>query len=123
MSAVMPHILSAEGLNKQVSEIKLLSVGAPISKKWNGPFFEKDGGDWGIIQWSTKILDLIFEGSVKSTDNAMKTLLGSSGYCRIAPACFEDDIPLDDVSHLDMIEKVAREIDLTSTIEWLKTNW
>jgi len=100
-----------------LEEILLLSVGTGEL-----PYFIKGARlDWGFAQWAKPIISLMMDGSMGVADYQCQQLLGKH-YHRVSPA-LATAIPLDDWRKRDELEDVAKNMDLSATIKWLKANW
>jgi patatin-like phospholipase/acyl hydrolase len=101
-----------------LGEIKLLSVGTGVSLQYVGG----ENLDWGDAQWIKPILSVMMDGSVGVADFQCNQLLGAR-YCRLEPIFpAGESFPMDDVAKIVDLMDLARSVDLTKTVAWLKAS-
>lgn len=74
--------------------------------------------DWGIVQWATKLIGLLFEGTESSNDVIMRMLLGKR-YMRIKNT-FPLNAAIDDISSFDKVVEHANKVDLSDAIAFIR---
>ena len=110
-----PSVCAIAQVRKQGSTrpLSLLSMGTGK----NPMKIEKENLDWGIIQWTPKILHIMMDGGVGIADYQCRQFLGRD-YFRINPK-LDRTIPLDGVDHIRELIHIANRIDLTELINWI----
>ena len=85
-----------KGLGKELSDLKILSIGCGTSNKNFIPADEirkKDKGDWGNLQWVKYLPDLLTESNVQASNYYVSQLLPDDRYKRLQLFFNEDDAP------------------------------
>ncbi len=103
------------------AEISMFSIGAGR----NARYIEGDAHRWGAIKWGLEhYIEMTTEATVGVADYQCRQLLGDENYHR-REVEFEAGVTfqLDDVGRVDEIEKIARDVNLTDDIKWLKHHW
>jgi hypothetical protein len=99
-----------------ISSVRMLSLGTG----WY-PNFINGEESWGLAQWSTKIIDLIFDGvNDVDTFEAVK-LLGTNNCVRVSPQ-MPIDIALDDTSKLGLLQQIGNQADIADALS-LVSRW
>jgi len=99
-----------------LNDIVLLSVGTGISLQ----YIQGRDLDWGEAQWIKPILSLMMDGSVGVADFQCKQLLGPH-YERLEPVFpLGTTIGYDEVDRIVDLLDLARSVDLTHTLAWLR---
>jgi len=78
-------------------------------------------GDWGLSQWAPHLADMLLDSSQEVTDFQCIHLLGSK-YQRIDPI-LPKEIYLDSNKDYALLIDIAKNVDLTSTLQWIKEVW
>ena len=101
------------------NEIALLSIGTGKSLVR----IEGKNLDWGYAQWARPIIDMMLDGVMGVADYQCRQILGAN-YFRLAPV-FPPDmvIPFDGVKRIPELVEFAENVDVSKTVEWLKTVW
>lgn len=101
---------------KILEDIRVLSFGCG---DW--PDIKNDHDlEWGVAQWSTKIISLLLDSNASRTDLECSTLL-EDRYMKINPFCEEiSDINLDDADGVFRLISAAKALDISPVIDWLK---
>jgi hypothetical protein len=110
--------LDNRAANCSINDIRLLSIGTGYSPK----YVAGDDCDWGLINWGPYIVSLMLDGGVGLVEYQAKQLLGDKHFCRVNPT-LPIEIPMDDVTKIDMMRTLAREMDLTECKKWVKANF
>lgn len=103
--------------NPDFEDILLLSVGTGKACR----FVAGDRHDWGYIQWTRYLHDMMLDGSVDLVDRLCRALLGER-YHRLCPL-------LDDYIHADQWRSRNRLIDfgeavnIQTTVQWIRSTW
>jgi len=111
-----------DGERGALGEIWLLSLGTgTVGKSVPGA-----DHDWGQLVWAWNgIVDILLDGSVGVPDYQCRQILGENRYWRLSPALPPDlYVPLDGVTEMKALIRVAEEVDLDPTLEWLdRSGW
>jgi patatin-like phospholipase/acyl hydrolase len=102
-----------------VDEVVLLSVGTGTS------LFSIRGKslDWGYAQWIKPLINLMLDGISGIADYQCSQMLRDR-YHRLAPVFPpEISIPMDDVAKIPYMIEFAEELDLSSTVRWMRRHW
>ncbi|MBI1193345.1 MAG: hypothetical protein GC205_09235 [Bacteroidetes bacterium] len=79
--------------------------------------------DWGYAQWVKPLLDLMFDGVSGIADFQCSQLLHER-YHRLSPVLpRKPKIPMDGAKRIPEMIKIAENVPLTPTLEWLKKAW
>jgi patatin-like phospholipase/acyl hydrolase len=103
---------------QSLENIFLLSLGTGQSPN----FVDTKNGDkdWGFSQWAKPLVSMMIDGSMGVADFQCQQLLGER-YRRVGPY-LPKPMPLDS-QNLDQMRAWANDVDLDTTIAWLKMNW
>lgn len=85
-----------KGLERNLSELKILSLGCGTSNKnyiSAGEIRKKDKGDWGNLQWVKYLPDLLTESNVQASNYYVSQLLPDDRYKRLQLFFNKDDAP------------------------------
>jgi patatin-like phospholipase/acyl hydrolase len=107
------------GKPAQLEDVSLLSLGTGSSLK----YISGQRNDWGYAQWVKPLIELILDGSVGVADYECRQILGDR-YHRLAPV-FDPGtaIKMDDYERIPELIELARQVDLSDTVKWLKAEW
>lgn len=100
-----------------LEDIKLLSIGTGF----NPEGIEGDRLDWGLLQWSKHIVNLMLNGSSQVVDFQTRQILGDN-YFRINSE-LPFDVKMDSISKISNLRELGNNLDLTNLFDWLKENW
>lgn len=118
-----------ENHGESLGDIKLLSLGTGLNVRQPLP---RDN-DWGWMQWAFRlrpskkppyekpILQLLLEGSVDLARYQCEQLLGQR-FRRLDPI-LPEAFELDDVGSVPQLLKVADQVPLEATVEWLRSEF
>jgi len=99
--------------------IALLSIGTGTSLMR----IERKNLDWGQAQWIKPLLNIMMDGVMGVADYQCRQILGDR-YHRLAPVFPPDTvIAFDAVKRIPDLVAFAEKVDLSKTVEWLKTVW
>ncbi|EFA78276.1 acyl-CoA dehydrogenase [Heterostelium album PN500] len=113
-------ITSAISSGVPLKNIVVLSLSTGRDGKFVSP--EQYGkGEWGLAQWAPTLVDMLLDSGVEISDYQCAQLLGSQ-YHRVDPL-LPKVIDLDQPKYIPMLEEVANNVDLASTIEWIGKFW
>jgi len=102
-----------------MSDVVLLSVGTGISLV----HIKGKELDWGYAQWAKPLIGLMLDGVSGIADYQCRQLLGER-YHRLGPVFPSGvSVPMDEVKKVPYMVRFASNIDLTSTVNWLRANW
>jgi len=76
------HAPKKKGLERELKELKVLSLGCGTS---NGNFIPKEAiqtGDWGILQWKDFLADMLVETNISASEYYVKQVLAPKDYLR-----------------------------------------
>jgi patatin-like phospholipase/acyl hydrolase len=99
---------------RQLEDLVMLSLGTGL----NPAFIPVENGDWGVLHWAAKLVDLVGEGSAGLADYQCKQVLGEM-YKRIDPV-LPYKIPTDGVEFVPDMQQIAESIELGEAISWMK---
>ena len=104
---------------QKVGDIVMLSLGTGRNPK----YIDVENADWGWYQWvkQSRLLDILMEGSMGVADYQSGKLLGES-YHRLDPQ-LPRPIALDGVDDVWELKRIAEEVDLSETIEWMQKHF
>jgi patatin-like phospholipase/acyl hydrolase len=112
-----PRIPANERADLQ--ELRLLSLGTGQSLQ----HIEGNTHDWGYVQWVRPLIDLMLDGVKGIAHYQCAQLLGSR-YHRLAPTFPPGrHIGMDAVGDIPYLSDFASQLDLSSTVHWLRANW
>jgi patatin-like phospholipase/acyl hydrolase len=103
--------------NKSISDIKLMSFGTGLCPK----FIQSKNGSWGLMQWGSRLVDIMIGGSELIQDYQCRAILGDR-YLRVNPI-LKEEISLDNWRACARLKEVAMNFDIGPTVEWLKKEW
>ena len=102
-----------------VEDIRLLSLGTGVSPS----YIRRKNLDWGLAQWASPLIRILMDGVSGISDFQCSQLLGDA-YHRVQilfpPG---ENIPVDAVSKLPQLERLATDHDLSETVAWLRSQW
>jgi patatin-like phospholipase/acyl hydrolase len=102
-----------------LQEVRLLSLGTGQSLQ----HIEGKSHDWGYVQWVRPLIDLMLDGVKGIAHYQCAQLLGSR-YHRLAPIFPpERHIGMDAVGDIPYLTDFASQLDLSTTVQWLRANW
>lgn len=109
----------AQALNPQtggeeLSDIALISFGTGH----NPHYIPVQFGDWGVLHWATKIINLVTEGSAGLADYQCRQLLGER-YFRVNPL-LPYSIAMDNVDEIPRMVEIGNGFDLGEVENWIK---
>lgn len=116
--AALAQALDKDTGNQELHDIRLISFGT-------GYFPQYVGGkrhDWGFAQWAKPLVSIMLEGSMGVSDYQCKRLLGRDCYHRLAPA-LPRPIPLDDVDSLADLIRLANDVEIRPTLDWIEAHF
>jgi hypothetical protein len=103
----------------ELGELRLLSLGTGQSLQ----HLEGRTLDWGYLQWVRPLIDLMLDGVKGIAHYQCAQLLGDR-YHRLGPTLPPDrHIGMDAVGDIPFLVEFASQLDLSSTVEWLRANW
>ncbi|PRP74882.1 hypothetical protein PROFUN_15786, partial [Planoprotostelium fungivorum] len=80
-------------------------------------------GNWGVYQWGMNLINLLMDSTSCAATHQSACLLGEQFY-RIDPRLTSDiDLADSSAATIDMLLKIASEVDLEPVVEWLKIYW
>ena len=103
--------------NQNLGDLTLLSVGTGSKQD----YLTSDNGNWGLMEWGTRLVNIVMGGSVGLADYQCRQFL-EERYLRVNPKT-QDSIGLDDVRAIDQLINLADSVDLKSAIEWIENQW
>jgi hypothetical protein len=102
-----------------LQELRLLSLGTGQSLH----YIEGKTLDWGYLQWVRPLIDLMLDGVKGIAHYQCAQLLGGR-YHRLAPIFPpERQIGMDAVSDIPYLADFASQLDLSTTVQWLRADW
>lgn len=79
--------------------------------------------DWGLVQWAKPLLNLMMDATAGIADFQCRQLL-QERYFRVDPTFpTGKGIAMDDVNALPTLERLARNLELSSLVSWLRHHW
>jgi len=107
------------GAAAKLNEIRLFSLGTGTPLH----YIPGKTHDWGYAQWVKPLIKLMLDGSVGVADYQCHQLLGAR-YHRLAPK-FPPKVAIgsDDVKRIPELIKLAKDVDIAPSVNWLKANW
>lgn len=117
MAALAEVILTTE--STCLDDVRILSLGTGQ----NQTFIQGSRLPWGAAKWGSKIIPALMEGTEAIANYECQALLGSK-YHRQSITFFNDEqFAMDNPKDAPLLHCRAAEVDLSETIEWLKTEW
>jgi predicted acylesterase/phospholipase RssA len=116
MAAVTALIESGVALE----DISVLSLSTGFNPQYI-PQAQYGAGNWGTVEWLRHIVVLLLDSSTEAVDLNARAILGKR-YHRIDPV-LPVDIELDSAAKIPDLIKLARELDLTETMKFLRDEW
>eukprot|EP01105_Mastigella_eilhardi_P009896 TRINITY_DN2321_c0_g2_i1.p1 TRINITY_DN2321_c0_g2~~TRINITY_DN2321_c0_g2_i1.p1 ORF type:complete len:659 (-),score=188.49 TRINITY_DN2321_c0_g2_i1:50-1765(-) len=110
---------SANSLGIPPSNVVLLSMGTGRASDTH--YFDPALQEGGLIQWSTRVIDLFQSAQEDHNDTVCRNLLGQQ-YHRLTPD-LPENIKLDDYRAIGQLKELAGAYPLTETEEWLRKYW
>jgi len=101
----------------KLEDIKLLSIGTGGKLD----YLRILNRNWGAIKWSGYLLDILFDGLTDVADFQCQSMLDDR-YHRIEPLC-KNFPAMDDWKKADEFVRIANEVDLTKTFDWIEKTW
>ena len=102
-----------------LNEVVLLSLGTGTSLN----YIKGAVHNWGYVQWIKPLVSIMLDGTAGIADYQCRQLLADR-YHRLAPVFPRGmSIPMDGVDRIPYMVDYAESLDLTATIDWLKTVW
>lgn len=98
--------------NRNLDQIRLLSLGTGH----NPHFIESLDGDWGLVHWAPRLIDLMLEGGSGLVDYQCRQILGAN-YLRLNPL-LPYPIPMDSVDKIPVLIAVAEQYSLDNAFTW-----
>ncbi|MFK7804188.1 MAG: patatin-like phospholipase family protein [Anaerolineae bacterium] len=77
--------------------------------------------NWGIAQWASPLLSLMFDGTMGIADYQCKQFL-QDRYYRLAPN-LPQKIELDAVNKIGELVRLAEETPIDTAVEWISSHW
>ncbi len=110
----LAQALHNETGKQQIYDISLLSFGTGLVPR----FLSTQNGDWGLIQWAPKVIDLLLEAGEGLADYQCRQIL-QKHYHRLNPTLSE---PIDagEISKIPQLISLADSMDLADAATWLK---
>jgi patatin-like phospholipase/acyl hydrolase len=99
---------------EELSEIVLISFGTGH----NPHHIPVQFGNWGVLHWATKIINLVTEGSAGLADYQCRQLLGDR-YLRVNPL-LPYPIAMDKVDEIPRMVEIGNEFDLNEVENWVR---
>jgi hypothetical protein len=119
MNVALPLIIGrgTGAMGVPINEVKVLSIGTGVS------YAKIEGAelDWGFYQWSSKIISLMFDAQQLNANNSCEIILGDH-YHRISPEIDKSKF-MDDITAIPTFKELANKMNLSDTIDWIKSNW
>ncbi|ELR13749.1 phospholipase, patatin family protein [Acanthamoeba castellanii str. Neff] len=115
--AAITTVLSPDtvGTPKIPAKVHVLSIGTGYIAR----FLETNNDhDWGVLQWAPWLSEMMLYTAQLNATQLSATLLGDN-FHRLDPQ-LEEAIAMDNPALLPVLEEKAKEIDLSSTIAWIK---
>jgi hypothetical protein len=118
MSKVLAHV---PGLSHQ--DLSVLSIGTSVCPHKVSSSAFQPHADWGLAQWSSLMLELLFDSNNRNVNLHMSHFLGSD-YHRINPL-LSDEIALDDTSAAAMaqLRAIAMDVELQPTLDFVRKHF
>lgn len=99
---------------ERLSDIVLISFGTGH----NPHYIPVQYGDWGVLHWATKIINLVTEGSAGLADYQCRQLLGTR-YLRVNPL-LPYSIAMDQVDEIPRMVEIGNKFDLSEAASWIR---
>lgn len=115
--AALAQALDTGTGKQELADIRLFSVGTGVSPT----FISGDTHNWGIAQWAPSLADMMIEGMMGVADYECSRVLRDR-YFRLAPV-LPAPIALDAVDKIPELIADANKVDLSSAVNWLRTNF
>lgn len=100
-----------------LQDLRVLSLGTGFNAQW----VTSDHGDWGVMNWGFKLVDMLMDGAVGLADYQCAQLLGEC-YRRVNVDLGES-IGMDDVDAIPRLLALADGVDLDPIVRWLGEQW
>jgi len=114
----LAQALATRAENKpRLEDLVLLNLGTGVHET----VIKGSNHDWGGAQWMPNIVDLVLDGSMGVAKFECAQLLGER-YCRLSPY-LEQRVPMDSPELVPQLIRIARRLDLSRTVEWVKKEW
>ncbi len=105
------------GAGRCLPDLHVLSIGTGKASR----YIEGAALDWGIVQWATHLLPILFESAIDMVTFECEQLLGNN-FHRVEPV-FDEKFELDNWKAVPKLAQLTEEKDISSTVEWLKEHW
>jgi patatin-like phospholipase/acyl hydrolase len=109
----LAQALHPETGGQKLRDAVLLSLGTGHNPR----YLETLDGDWGLVQWAPKLVDLVLEGSSGLVDYQCQQILGKR-YLRLDPL-LPFPIGMDRVDQMPVLVDIANQCPLGDAIAWL----
>ena len=113
-TCALAQALHLETGRQSLEEIAILSLGTGLVPR----YLPTKNGDWGLIQWAPKLVDLLLEAGEGLADYQCRQIL-QKRYYRLNPT-LPEPIDSDAVSHIPQLISLADSHDLATAESWLK---
>jgi uncharacterized protein len=114
----LAQALATRAANKpRLEDLVMLNLGTGVHET----VIKGADHDWGEAQWVTNIVDLVLDGSMDVAKFECAQLLGGR-YYRLSPY-LEQKVPMDNPGLVPQLIRLARRLDLSRVVEWVKTEW
>jgi patatin-like phospholipase/acyl hydrolase len=100
----------------RLEDIRVLSIGAGKVSS----FIPNERMDWGFVNWATKLVDLMLNGSVDVADYECRQLL-KGNYIRVNPY-LKRNYEMDQIKCIDEMIDAADAYDISRHVEWIDTH-
>ena len=117
------HAMDKEGLNQNLDNIRLLSIGTG----YKAECIETDTSGWGAIEWvthknpSTPLLSLMFAANTSLSHSLCSKLLDNN-YFKLNPK-LSRGIALDSYSQVNYLRKLGENYNLDRVNNWIENNY
>ena len=105
------------GLEIRLPDIKVLSLGGGKVNR----YIEGEDLDWGVTQWAPHLFHIMMGGAIAVVNFQCSQLLGRRFY-RLDPQ-LGSDFDLDGWKQVPELCRIATELDLEETYEWIEEYW
>jgi patatin-like phospholipase/acyl hydrolase len=116
MAAVAQAIDNDTGAQK-LEDLVLLSLGTGT----NPTYIAGHDLDWGVAQWAKPLVSLMIDGVMGVAEYQCRRLL-KTRYLRLEPQ-LPKPIAMDDASEVNYLAQLARAVDLSAAVTWLKSTF
>ena len=102
---------------QNLQDLRLLSIGTGT----NPTYIAGHDLDWGVAQWAKPLVSMMIDGVMGVAEYQCTRLLGAR-YFRLEPM-LPKPVGMDDASAVPGLIADATAVDLTATVDWLKTTF